>query len=178
MNTNIIAAASALRPHAHRGLQPVRREAGDQANHSQSARGFPVAVSAPTAAAGVAEPLHLPSWADNEPGRELIARIKAERPAKRSFDNGISAWGGEEYAGRTANLLRKLYAAEFDRMLAWVGAVPFDSPEYHQRRDALLQFDKTCGPDAVMERVLGASDLVGVRPIPVAHLEAIFGGNQ
>lgn len=81
------------------------------------------ALTAPTVAAAVpahtaadegatakrAFPLPLPSWADCDEGRELLAAIVIERPAKRNFDNGCSKWGGWEYAGRTANKLRDLY---------------------------------------------------------------------
>lgn len=101
----------------------------------------------------------LPAWANTDEARALLATIIAEQPERSrpltQLATGQTASFG--FAGRAANRLRAIYDRTFDRMLTFVGAVPFDSPEYHCRRNALIAFDKANNADAVIAKAMEAS---------------------
>lgn len=104
------------------------------------------------AASGAMPPVHpLPEWADNPEGRAILARIRLARPAARSFDNGCSAYGGVEYAGRDANKLRELFRPYESRLIAECN---WGSPDYEARREAIISYIDANGPDALIRRVL------------------------
>lgn len=117
----------------------------------------------PLAASPAAEeaplPATLPSWCDNAHGRQLIAAIVASPPDKRNYDNGCSKWGGWQYAGKTANALRRLYNAALteicDRETALFRAGK-DYGRVHQELAALMNGER---PDDLISRVLAEAGL-------------------
>jgi hypothetical protein len=113
-------------------------------------------VPRPTAAAG-APSRGTPSWLDAE-ARALLASIVANapeqsRPLTQTFC-GIASYG---FAGKEASRLREIYGAHYSLMLDFVGAVPFGTPAYHARRDALIAYDNRWNADAVIERALASA---------------------
>ena len=71
----------------------------------------------------LADNIALPVWATTDEGRELVARIIAERPA--SFTRRgqwIEGGGVEVYRGATAGKLRQLHNAWLDREQAALDA--------------------------------------------------------
>jgi hypothetical protein len=119
----------------------------------------PVAQPAggPVAAPSFGSPANLPAWLDEE-ARELLAKIVANapeqsRPLTQTFC-GIATYG---FAGKDAQRLREIYDRHYTAMLDFVGAVPFGTPAYRARRDALIAYDKRNCADAVIERALEAA---------------------
>ena len=123
-------------------------------NHSKIDASAVKAACGPTGGAGASNAATLPKWA--KPHASLIADIIAEQPERNKVTTetcmGPASYG---YRGRNAARLRMIYAATFTDMLTWVGAVEHDSAEYHQRRNALIAFDKANNADAVIARGMG-----------------------
>lgn len=117
---------------------------------------------APNEARRRASPLdgiELPLWAHLLEARELLERVIIEQPERTKpltqLATGQTASFG--YRGNAATALRTLYAAfEADR-LDWVAEAPFQSDQWHKRRNALIAYERDHGPDALIERALKAA---------------------
>jgi hypothetical protein len=106
----------------------------------------------------ILDSIDLPLWANILEARELLERIIVEQPERTKpltqLATGQTASFG--YRGKAANALRTLYAAfEADR-LDWLAEVPFNSEQWHKRRNAIIAYERAHGADALISRVLRA----------------------
>ena len=142
----------------HTSSKPV--EAKLPANLSQIGAGSVPSPCCPTEGTGAPNlstypwTATLPSWASTPDAIAILARILDERPDTRCYDNGCSAWGGTEYAGRNAKQLRAVYDGFLSQRLAWAEKPGHATPQYHKRRDAVVAYGAAHGPDALIGRLL------------------------
>jgi hypothetical protein len=111
----------------------------------------------------------LPQWASTPEARALLAAIAAEdpdrtKPLTETMTGETASFG---YRGLNAARLRILFKPEFDRLLDWVGEAPFPSAEWDSRRQVVIQFERECGPEALIESALGAACVGCNRVVPL-----------
>ncbi len=130
---NSVVAATTNAPSFQRDLQPVRSVASEQANLPD-----------------------LPSWAQSDEARAILARIASNRPdrTKQLTETMTGDAGSFGYHGRDANRLRQLFDPFMVARMDWVGELPLGSPERDKRRSAVLAYIDAHGPDALIARVL------------------------
>lgn len=98
----------------------------------------------------------LPYWARNAEARQLLDRIAEQRPdrTKALTETMTGATASFGYRGKEAARLRQMFEAFESERMDWLAEAPFPSKQWDNRRQAIIDYGKAHGPDALIAQVL------------------------